>query len=79
MTALSLALSIHSSGSFISWNFSFPNEASRFLRGSALGEGMDWMMRRTVSVFPASDRYLFPSEAINFSCPIFSDISKNHS
>jgi len=48
--ALALALSTQSSGLFISSSLSFPKEASRLLRGSALGEGMDWMIRRAHAV-----------------------------
>ena len=65
--ALSLALTIPNSGSLISCILSFHREAIRLFKGSALGEGMDWIMRKMVSVFPASDEYLLPSADKNFS------------
>ena len=46
--------------------------ASQSLNGSALGEGIDWMMRSNCSVFATSVNRFFPSGAVIFNCTIFS-------
>lgn len=40
--------------------------------GSALGEGIDWMIRRSCSVSATSVMRFLPSEAFIFNCTIFS-------
>ena len=45
-----------------------PTRASQRLNGSALGDGMDWMMRRSCSVLATSVRRIFPSVARIFNC-----------
>jgi len=52
-----------SSGSMASSMRSLPTIASQSLNGSALGEGMDWMMRKSCSVSATSVRRIFPSGA----------------
>ena len=42
------------------------------LNGSAFGDGIDWIMRRSCSVLATSVLYRFPSEDNIFSCTIFS-------
>src|SRR3989344_1390103 len=49
---------------------------ARDMKGSALGEGMDWMSLKSNSVSAQSVSYLLPSEDVNFSCTIFSYNSK---
>ena len=75
--ALGLALLI--SGSWVSWMRSYATFASQRLNRSALGDGMDWMIRNSVSVFTASVAYIFPSGPGIFSCPILSDNSSKPS
>lgn len=76
---MSIILCILSSGSLISWMRSYPTCASHCLNGSALGDGMDWMILRHVCVFAQSVSLIFPSDASNFNCPIFADTSVYHS
>ena len=51
---------------------SLPTIASHALNGSAFGDGIDWIMRRSCSVLATSVLYRFPSEDNIFSCTIFS-------
>ncbi len=67
-----IARSKASSGSSVSSILSYPTRASHNLKGSAFGEGIDWTTRSKSSVEKQSVAYFFPSEAINFSCTIFS-------
>lgn len=51
---------------------SFPTSASHILKGSALGEGSDWMIRNRPCISATSVSRIFPSGAFNFNCTIFS-------
>src|SRR3989344_2809785 len=57
---------IASSGSAVSSSRSYPTRASHSLNGSALGEGIDWMIRSMVSVSAISVRRILPSAATIF-------------
>lgn len=63
---------MHFSGSCTSFNRSWAICASHNLKGSAFGEGIDCIKRKTSCVSRQSVAYLLPSEALNFSCTIFS-------
>jgi len=63
---------MHFSGSCTSFNRSLAICASHNLKGSAFGEGIDCIKRKTSCVSDQSVAYLLPSEALNFSCTIFS-------
>ena len=55
------------SGSMVSSMRSRPTWASHSLKGSALGEGMDWMMRNSCSVLATSVSRFLPSAAVIFN------------
>jgi hypothetical protein len=54
-------------GSAVSWMRSNPTFASHCLNGSAFFEGMDWMMRNSVSMLAQSVMRIFPSGAGNLN------------
>ena len=56
----------------VSSTLSFPTSASHILKGSALGEGIDWMIRNRPCISATSVSRIFPSGAFNFNCTIFS-------
>ena len=67
-----LTLSMLISGFCISCIRSYPTFASNCLKGSALGDGIDWIIRNSVSVSATSVSRILPSSACNFKRTIYS-------
>jgi len=57
-----------SSGSMVSSILSLPTTASHNLNGSAFGDGMDCIIRKSCSVLTTSVERFLPSSAVSFNC-----------